>query len=161
MKSDVPMHSTKWISFWWLVYLTKNCLLCYFGFCYMFGFCCWLSYTILQSISLTYATTTNCEYIYRTIIDCFPFRSCPKLALTFNQQAISKTYIRKIKCFASLDKYLGIVIDKMDQKKPDSIPHWPRPPKSIDDWDVFYPVACKLSVVWYLMDLSFPKFSYI
>lgn len=36
------------------------------------------------------------------------------------------------KCFSNPDKYLGIVIDGMDQKKT-RLPHWPRPPKSVDE----------------------------
>lgn len=36
------------------------------------------------------------------------------------------------KCFSNPEKYMGIVIDGMDQKKT-RLPHWPRPPKSIDE----------------------------
>ncbi|KAL3701108.1 hypothetical protein R1sor_019130 [Riccia sorocarpa] len=35
------------------------------------------------------------------------------------------------KCLVSSSKYLGIVIDGMDQKKT-AIPHWPSPPKNVD-----------------------------
>lgn len=36
------------------------------------------------------------------------------------------------KCFSNPDKYIGIVIDGMDQKKT-RLPHWPRPPKSVEE----------------------------
>ncbi|KAL3696719.1 hypothetical protein R1sor_010795 [Riccia sorocarpa] len=35
------------------------------------------------------------------------------------------------KCLVNSSKYLGIVIDGMDQKKT-AIPHWPNPPKNVD-----------------------------
>ena len=50
------------------------------------------------------------------------------------QQSLERLKLAKHrkKCYANPAKYMGIVIDGMDQKKT-RLPHWPRPPKSIDE----------------------------
>lgn len=51
-----------------------------------------------------------------------------------DQQSLEREKLAKHrkKCFSNPEKYMGIVIDGMDQKKT-RLPHWPRPPKSIDE----------------------------
>ena len=52
----------------------------------------------------------------------------------WEQQSLERLKLAKYRkrCFAHPDKYIGIVIDGMDQKKT-RLPHWPRPPKSVDE----------------------------
>ncbi len=50
------------------------------------------------------------------------------------QQSLEREKLAKHrkKCFSNPEKYIGVVIDGMDQKKT-RLPHWPRTPKSVDE----------------------------
>ena len=56
------------------------------------------------------------------------------LAKHREQQSLEREKLAKHrkKCFSHPEKYIGIVIDGMDQKKT-RLPHWPRTPKSVDE----------------------------
>jgi hypothetical protein len=56
------------------------------------------------------------------------------LAKHREQQSLEREKLAKHrkKCFSNPEKYIGIVIDGMDQKKT-RLPHWPRTPKSVDE----------------------------
>ena len=64
----------------------------------------------------------------------FPEKGDMLLAKHRKQQSLERLKLAKHrkKCFENPEKYMGIVIDGMDQKKT-RLPHWPRPPKSVDE----------------------------
>ena len=68
-------------------------------------------------------------------LECFfPEKGDILLAKHRKQQSLEQLKLAKHrkKCFENPEKYMGIVIDGMDQKKT-RLPHWPRPPKSVDE----------------------------
>jgi hypothetical protein len=71
-----------------------------------------------------------------TLIFWFFFTERGALLLTkhLEQQTTERKKLSKHrkKCLANPKKYIGIVIDGMDQKKT-RLPHWSRPPKSVDE----------------------------